>query len=128
MLFVSVFAFHLGWFPSYGISSVGGTDGLLATVADRAMHLVLPLATLTLARTGGIFLVARGSVLTTTDADFVRFERAKGLSERAILFRHALPNSLLPIYTRFTLQLGTLVGGAVVVETVFSYPGLGLLV
>ncbi|ELZ78929.1 MULTISPECIES: ABC transporter permease [Haloferax] len=128
MLFVSVFAFRLGWFPSYGIASVAGTTGVFDTLVDRAMHLALPLATLTLARTGGIYLVARGSVLTTTDADFVRFERAKGLSERAILFRHALPNALLPIYTRFTLQLGTLVGGAVVVETVFSYPGLGMLV
>lgn len=128
MVCVSVFAFHLGWFPSYGISSVGGSETVFEAVVDWARHLALPLATLTLARVGGIYLVARGSVLTTTREDFVRFERAKGLSERAILFRHVLPNSLLPIYTRFTLQLGTLVGGAVVVETVFSYPGLGMLV
>ena len=128
MLLISVFAFQLGWFPSYGIAAVGGTSGLLATIADRAMHLVLPVVTLTLARLGGIFLVARGSVLTTTGEDFVRFVRAQGRSERDVLYRHALPNSLLPIYTRFTLQLGTLVGGAVVVETVFSYPGLGMLV
>jgi len=128
MVFVSVFAFHLGWFPSYGISAINEPDGIIQMLISRCIHLVLPLATLTLARVGGIYLVARGSVLTTTGADFIRFERAKGLSERTILFRHVLPNSLLPIYTRFTLQLGTLVGGAVVVETVFSYPGLGLLI
>lgn len=128
MLFVSVFAFRLGWFPSYGIAAIDAPDGVIETLVTRGVHLVLPLATLALARVGGIYLVARGSVLTTTGADFIRFERAKGLSERTILFRHVLPNSLLPIYTRFTLQLGTLVGGAVVVETVFSYPGLGLLI
>lgn len=128
MLLISVFVSWLGWFPSYGISSLGTSGGLLPTLFDFAAHLTLPLLTLLLARIGGMYLIARGSVLTTLGEDFLLFSRAKGLSDREILLRHALPNSLLPIYTRFTLQLGSVVGGAVVVETVFSYPGLGSLI
>ncbi|KZN22789.1 peptide ABC transporter permease [Haladaptatus sp. R4] len=128
MLLISVFVSWLGWFPSYGISSIGSPDGLLPTLFDFATHLTLPLVTLLLARIGGMYLIARGSVLTTLGEDFLLFSRAKGLSDREVLFRHALPNSFLPIYTRFTLQLGTIVGGSVVVETVFSYPGLGSLI
>lgn len=128
MLLVSVFVSWLGWFPSYGISSPGVSGTLLGTLLSVPVHLTLPLVTLTLARVGGIYLVARGSVLTTVGEDFLLFTRAKGVPERDVLFRHALPNAVLPIYTRFTLQLGSVVGGAVVVETVFSYPGLGLLI
>lgn len=128
MLLITVFVSWLGWFPSYGVSSMGVSGLSLGTFIDIAVHLALPLVTLTLARVGGIYLIARGSVLTTLGEDFLLFTRAKGLSNRDVLVRHALPNSLLPIYTRFTLQLGSLVGGAVVVETVFSYPGLGLLI
>lgn len=128
MLLISVFVSSLGWFPAFGTSSIRPTPTVLGSLVGLASHLALPLATLTVARVGGIYLIARGSVLTTLGEDFLRFTRAKGVSDRELLFRHALPNSLLPIYTRFTLQLGSLVGGAVVVETVFSYPGLGLLI
>lgn len=128
MLLISVFVSWLGWFPSYGVSSVNADGSLVGSILSIAIHLALPLLTLTVARVGGIYLIARGSVLTTLGEDFLLFSRAKGLSDRDVLFRHALPNSLLPIYTRFTLQLGSVVGGAVVVETVFSYPGLGLLI
>lgn len=128
MLLISVFVAWLGWFPAFGITSPGAGGTALASVGSVAVHLLLPLATLTIARVGGIYLVARGSVLTTRGEDFLTFSRATGLSDRAVLFRHALPNSLLPIYTRFTMQLGSVVGGAVVVETVFSYPGLGMLI
>lgn len=128
MLFIAIFASWLGWFPSFGISSLGRSETLGGRVVDLAWHLTLPLVTLALARIGGIYLIARSSVLSTLDEDFLLLARAKGLTDREILLRHALPNSLLPIYTRFTLQVGTVVGGAVVVETVFSYPGLGLLI
>lgn len=127
MLLISVFVAWLGWFPAYGVTS-GSDTGAFGSLLDLVVHLTLPLVTLTLARIGGIYLVARGSVLTTLAEDFLLFARAKGVSDGKLLFRHALPNSLLPVYTRFTLQLGSLVGGAVVVETVFSYPGLGLLI
>lgn len=128
MLLISVFVSWLGLFPAYGISSIRPSGTVFGSLIDLATHVALPLVTLTLARVGGIYLIARGSVLTTLGEDFLLFTRAKGLSDRDVLLRHALPNSLLPIYTRFTLQLGSVVGGAVVVETVFSYPGLGLLI
>jgi len=128
MLLISVFVSWLGLFPAYGVSSMGTSGVSMGTAVDFAVHLALPLATLTFARVGGVYLISRGSVLTTLGADFLLFARAKGVSDRDVLLRHALPNSLLPIYTRFTLQLGSVVGGAVVVETVFSYPGLGLLI
>lgn len=128
MLLISVFVSWLGLFPAYGVSSMGSSGVSAGTVMDLAVHLALPLLTLTLARVGGVYLISRGSVLTTLGADFLLFARAKGVSDRDVLLRHALPNSLLPIYTQFTLQLGSVVGGSVVVETVFSYPGLGLLI
>lgn len=128
MLLIAVFAARLGWFPTYGISSTGPSERFFESVWELIRHLTLPLITLALARIGGIYLIARGSVLSTLGEDFLLLTRAKGLSDRDILLRHALPNSLLPIYTRFTLQVGTVVGGAVVVETVFSYPGLGQLI
>lgn len=128
MLLISVFVSWLGWFPAYGVSSMEASRTPAGTVVDIARHLALPLVTLTLARIGGIYLIARGAVGTTLGEDFLLFTRAKGLSDGEVLLNHALPNSLLPIYTRFTLQVGSLVGGAVVVETVFSYPGLGLLI
>lgn len=128
MLFIAVFASWLGWFPSFGISSLDPRTTPWAAGLDVAWHLALPLVTLSLAHVGGIYLVARSSVLSTLGEDYLLLARAKGLSDREVLLGHALPNSLLPIYTRFTMQVGTLVGGAVVVETVFSYPGLGLLI
>ncbi|MEY7850633.1 ABC transporter permease [Natrarchaeobius sp. A-rgal3] len=128
MLLIAVFVSSLGWFPAYGVSSIQSSESAFGSTVDSVHHLTLPVVTLTLARVGGMFLVARGSVLTTAGSDYLQFSRAKGLSERNVLARHALPNASLPIYTRFTLGLGTLVGGAVVVETVFSYPGLGLLI
>lgn len=128
MLLISVFVAWLGWFPAYGVASIGPSGTVFGSLVELGTHLTLPLVTLTLARVGGIYLIARGSVLTTLGEDFLLFARAKGLSDREVLVRHALANSLLPIYTRFTLQLGSVVSGAVVVETVFSYPGLGLLI
>lgn len=128
MLLIAVFSAWLGWFPAYGIRSLGSGDSVVGFLWDLAVHLTLPLVTLTVGRIGGIYLIARGSVLSTLGEDFLLFSKANGLPDGKILLGHALPNSLLPIYTRFTLQVGSLVGGAVVVETVFSYPGLGLLI
>lgn len=128
MLFITIFAASLGWFPASGISSSSLNKSMFGSFWDLIRHLTLPVVTLSLARIGGIYLIARSSVLSTLGEDFLLLTRAKGLSDREILLRHAIPNSLLPIYTRFTLQVGTVVGGAVVVETVFSYPGLGLLI
>jgi peptide/nickel transport system permease protein len=128
MLLIAVFAAWLGWFPSYGLRS--GTPGATAfqSAADIVWHLVLPVATLTFVRLGSIYLIARNAVLSTLGEDFLVLSRAKGLSDRAVLYRHAVANSMLPVYTRFTLQVGVAIGGAVVIETVFAYPGIGRVI
>ena len=114
MLLIAVFAVQLGWLPAFG--------------AEVGRRLVLPVATITLATLGGTCLLARAAMLTTLGEDYVRMAEAKGLREREVLLRHALRNALLPVYTNVALRLGALASGAVVVETVFSYPGLGRLI
>ena len=128
MILISVFAVQLGWLPSFGAVplSIGGSTLTLAFAIGRRM--ILPVATITLTTVGAVFLLARASMLTTLDEDYVLMARAKGLSERRAIFGHALRNAWLPVYTSVTLSLGALAGGAVVVESVFSYPGLGRVI
>jgi peptide/nickel transport system permease protein len=128
MILISVFAASLGWFPSFGAVSLAGSEGGLAYALDVARHLLLPVVAITLATTGSVFLLSRASMLTTLGEDYTTMAEAKGASERVVVFRHALRNALLPVYTNLTLSLGTLVSGAVVIETVFAYPGLGRLI
>ncbi|MGQ0575901.1 MAG: ABC transporter permease [Pseudonocardia sp.] len=126
MILVAVFAVQLGWFPSYGAASITGTG--VTWFVDVASRLALPVATLTLATLGEFFLLARGSMVAVLDEPFVRLARAKGITERRVALHHGLRNALLPVYTNLTLTLGVLLSGAVVVETVFAYPGLGELI
>jgi len=128
MLFIAIFATWLGWFPSSGIRSADTGLSGIGAVLDIAWHLVLPVTALALVRLGSIYLIARNTVLSTLAEDFLLFSRAKGLSDRRILYTHAVPNSLLPVYTRFILQMGVAIGGAVVIETVFSIPGIGRVI
>lgn len=128
MILISIFAVSLGWFPSFGAVPVAGTGGGLDFALEVVHHMVLPVLTITLATTGSLFLLARASLLTTLGEDYTLMAEAKGVSEWGVVFRHALRNALLPVYTNLTLSLGTLVSGAVVVETVFAYPGLGRLI
>lgn len=125
MLFIAVFAAALGWFPASGVRSAEGSATALGTVLDVAHHMVLPVAALTFVRLGSIYLIARNTVISRLGDDFLLFARARGLSDRRVLYGHALPNSLLPVYTRFTLQVGVAIGGAVAIETVFAIPGIG---
>ena len=127
MLLIAVFAVALGLLPSFGAVPLGTTGGL-AFGTGVAKRLVLPVTTLSLAHVGSVFLITRSSMLTALGEDYVVMAEAKGVSERGVVFRHALRNALLPVYTNVTLSLGALLGGAVVVETVFSYPGLGQLI
>ncbi|MGQ0718493.1 MAG: ABC transporter permease [Pseudonocardiales bacterium] len=126
MLLIAVFSVELGWFPSYGAVAITA-DGAAGWV-EVAQRLVLPVATLTLATLGSIFLLARASMTSVLDEAFVRLARSAGISERRIAVRHALRTALLPVYTNLTLAVGALVSGAVVVETVFAYPGIGRLI
>lgn len=126
MIMIAVFAVQLGWFPSYGAAAIEG-DGL-AWFGEVLLRLALPVATLVLAGLGGFFLLARASMVGSLDEPFVRLARAKGLSERRVAIRHCLRTALLPVATNLTLAVGVLLSGAVVVESVFAYPGLGTLI
>ncbi|MDX9963222.1 ABC transporter permease [Desulfobacter postgatei] len=128
LVILFIFAAALDLFPLSGaMSHFTGQMTLMEKATDIAAHAALPVATLTLARLGGIYLLARNSLVTVLEKDFMVTARAKGLTKIRIFWRHALRNALLPIVTRVFMSLGTLVGGAVLVENVFNYPGLGKL-
>jgi peptide/nickel transport system permease protein len=126
MILISVFAVQLGWFPSYGAAPITGDGG--SWLGEVLSRMVLPSATLVLATLGGFFLLARAAMVGVLDEPFIRLAQAKGLSERRVGLRHALRNALLPVFTNATLAAGALLSGAVVVESVFSYPGVGKLI
>lgn len=117
-----VFAVYLHWLPSIGYVSP------LADLGGSLQHLLLPAVTLGLSLAGATSRLTRSSMLEELGKDYVRTARGKGLGERAVLLGHALRNALIPTITMIGLQLGFLIGGAVVVETVFAWPGIGLLV
>ncbi|MCK0093382.1 ABC transporter permease [Rhodococcus sp. HNM0563] len=125
MILIAVFSVTLGWFPSYGAASFDATG--FEWLAEVASRMALPVATLTIAGIGGFFLMTRASMVGVLDEPFIRLARAKGLGEFRVAVGHALRNALLPVYTTLTLTVGVLLSGAVVVESVFAYPGLGKL-
>ena len=128
MVLLAVFAFGLGWFPSGGATSAGATfSSAWARVLSRdfAWHLVLPALTLAIYLQGLPVLLMRSNMLEVMNEEFVTMARMKGLPERTIMLRHAARNALLPLVTAFALGFGASVGGNVVIETVFSWPGLG---
>ena len=114
--------------PISGIESSGLASGGFAHVLDIARHLVLPATTLVLVNAAEFSLITRNSLVDTLVEDYVLTARAKGVSRRAIVWRHALRNALLPIVTATALYVGMVLGGAIQVETVFSWPGMGLLI
>ncbi|MBM3568091.1 MAG: ABC transporter permease [Alphaproteobacteria bacterium] len=130
MLLLAVFSFGLGWFPAGGANSAGAFyDSELERFLslDFLRHLTLPALTLALYLQGLPLLLMRSTMLEVMHEDFVTMARMKGLSEWRIVIRHAARNALLPVVTAFALGLGLAMGGNVVVETVFSWPGLGRL-
>lgn len=128
LVILFVFAAALDLFPLSGaMSHFTGQMTAMEKVGDITKHAVLPVATLTLARLGGIYLLARNSLVTVMEKDFMVTARAKGLTKIRIFWRHALRNAMLPIVTRVFMSLGALAGGAILVENVFNYPGLGKL-
>jgi len=124
---IVVFAVHLAWLPPGGFGTVGAGLTGIALVLDIAWHLILPTVTLALIFLAIYLRIMRAAMLEVLNLDFVRTARAKGLSENRVLVRHVLRNALLPIVTLIGLQAGTMLGGSVVVESVFSLPGLGRL-
>jgi len=123
-----LFATGLGWFPTFGMVTAGRAyDGPLDQLADIGAHLALPLATVSLGLVGQYAILMRSSVIETLGEDYVTTARAKGLPESRILRSHALPNALLPTVTLIAINLGYVVAGAITVEVVFNWPGLGTL-
>jgi len=120
LILIILFAVVLGWLPAGGTVSADG-GGLL----DRAAHLVLPVATLAAASVAAYTRHLRAALIEALGEDYVRTARSKGLSERVVTMRHALRNALLPVVTLLGLDLGSLVSGALVTETMFAQPGMG---
>jgi peptide/nickel transport system permease protein len=116
---ILLFTGYLGWFPATGYAPL--SDGF----GKWLQHLVLPVATLVSGLVAHVSRLTRSSMIETMHAPYVTAARAKGLPERAVIRRHALPNALVPTITVLAIDVGLLMGGIVVVETVFSYPGLG---
>lgn len=127
LLLLLVFGGGLHWFPTGGISTPGSNEGGLDHALDVAHHLVLPVATMVAVIYAQYLMVMRASVLEEMSADYLTTARAKGLREDLVRTRHAVPNALLPTVTLIFLTMGLLISGAVAVEVVFSWPGLGYL-
>jgi peptide/nickel transport system permease protein len=127
-LLIALFSLRLDWLPTSGIQSIGVEfSSFWARMADEAAHLVLPVLVLGVASAAGLARYTRGSLVEVFGMDFVRTARAKGMPEGRILTRHVFRNALPPILTVVGLSVPFLLGGAVVVEKVFAYPGMGAL-
>ncbi len=127
ILLLLVFSAAIPLFPVSGMYDVRADGAGLPRALDVAHHLVLPAITLAIVFLAQYSRIARASMLDVLGADYIRTARAKGLSDRAVLYRHALRNAALPVVTLAGLQFGNMLSGAVLVETVFNWPGLGLL-
>ena len=121
IVIVMLFAGYLNWFPATGYSDL--SNGF----ASWARHLILPVFTLVTGLIAHISRLTRSSMIDTMQTQYVRAARARGLPEKLVIRRHALPNALLPTITILAIDVGIMMGGIVVVETIFSYPGLGRL-
>jgi peptide/nickel transport system permease protein len=122
ILLILLFSLYLGWLPASGYAAIGRGLG------EHLKHLVLPAVSLGLFLSGSLARFTRSSMVETLAQDYVRTGRAKGLRERIVVSRHALRNALIPTVTVLGLQFGFLMGGAVIIEQVFAYPGVGWLV
>jgi peptide/nickel transport system permease protein len=126
-MMIILFSIKLGLLPSGGMITLGGGYSGLAWIWDIVKHLAMPCASLALLFMGIYTRLMRASMLEVYDLDFVRTAYAKGLSERRIAIRHVMRNALLPVVTMAGIHTAGILGGAVVVEVVFSWPGLGRL-
>ena len=127
LMLVLVFSVWLNWLPSFGMGTIGADLHGLAAMLDVIPYLVLPSLTLGLFYMAVYARLTRASMLEVADQDFVKTARAKGVGEGRILRRHILRNALLPVITFAGIQAGQLIGGSILVETVFAWPGIGRL-
>jgi peptide/nickel transport system permease protein len=131
IMMIVLFAVKLGWMPVGGMATIGGLGGasssLFGSIVDILHHLILPTLALGLFYAAIYARVMRSSMLEVAQLDFVRTARAKGLSRRQVTIGHVLRNALLPVVTILGVQMGTVLAGSVVIESVFSWPGVGSL-
>ncbi len=127
LMLIVVFTLKLNLLPGSGMYTIGATDRPLGHALDVLHHLVLPATTLSLFYMATYTRLMRASMLEVSRIDYVRTAQAKGLSEEYVMYKHVLPNAILPMVTMLGVQVGSLLGGAVIVEVVFGWPGLGRL-
>lgn len=127
LMFIVVFSIRLDLLPTSGMETIGAFYEGWERVRDIAWHMILPVMTLSLFYLAAYTRLMRASILEQSGMDYVVTARAKGVSERRIVYRHVLRNALLPVVTVAGVQIGGILGGSVIVESVFSWPGLGLL-
>jgi peptide/nickel transport system permease protein len=126
MVLLTTLAVGLGWFPVGGLVDPASNATGLAKLFDQAQHMFLPMLTLTLAYLGEYAIVMRSSLLDTMREDYLVLARAKGLRDVLVRNRHAVPNALLPVVALLAINFGLVLSGAIAVEAIFSWPGLGL--
>jgi peptide/nickel transport system permease protein len=127
LMLIVLFSVKLGWLPTGGMMTIGADVGPVERAVDVAHHLVLPAVSLALFYAAIYTRLMRAAMLEVAGQDYVRTARAKGIAERRIMFGHVLRNALLPLVTMVGVQVGSLLGGSVLVESVFGWPGLGRL-
>ena len=127
LMLIVLFSIKLDWLPTSGMETIGAFNTGWSRALDMGRHLILPAGSLSLFYMALYTRLMRASLLEQSGMDYVTTARAKGLSERRIIWAHTLRNALLPVVTMAGLQMGGLLGGSVIVETVFGWPGLGLL-
>jgi peptide/nickel transport system permease protein len=125
MLLLSLFAVQLGWFPTGGFEDPGSTKQGVAALLDQLYHMFLPALTLTLAYIGEYMIIMRSSMIDTLNEDYLQLARAKGLRDALVRRNHAVPNALLPVVSLAALNFGFILSGAIAVEAIYSWPGLG---
>jgi peptide/nickel transport system permease protein len=129
MVLIIVFSVKLPWFPIGGARDpMAAQAGLLARVGDVAHHAILPWVALVLTNLPSVYFLMRNAMLGVLGSAYTRTARAKGAGERRVMLRHALPNALLPVFTMVAMRLGFMIMGAMFVEVVFAYPGMGTLI
>lgn len=121
---IYIFSLRLGWLPAAGMMTAGRHGG---GFADRVLHAVLPVAALSALRVASFMRYTRSAMLEVIRQDYIRTARSKGLSEKVVIYKHALRNALIPVITVLGISIATLFSGALLIETVFSWPGLGKL-
>lgn len=124
-LLLRIFSIQLGWFPLQGLSDATRILSGPQKIFDILHHLVLPMVTLVILSIGGLMRYTRTNMLEVLNSDYIRTARAKGLSEKTVIYKHAFRNTLIPIVTMLGGSLPGLFGGAMITETVFAIPGIG---